>query len=134
MRRLRSRRNKNTKPNSDSAPTGTPTPAPTATLFWDVCTGTDDGPTVACVGVNVDVLMNAGSEEIEDVGDDTKLAEVAVCEEEVARVDGFGSVVLATASAFAKTPKSGVKSVVGQHPARASSVPSCAPQHQLEPA
>ena len=108
-----------------------PTPAPTATLFWDVCAGTDDGPAVASVRVNVDVLMTAGSERTEDVGDDTKLGEVAVCEEEVARDDDIGSVVLATASAFAKTPKSGVKSVVSQHPASTAPGPcSGAPQHQ----
>lgn len=132
MRRLRSRRNRKAKPNSDSAPTGTPTPAPTATFFWDECAGTDDGATVARVGVNIDRLKIVGSEGIEDVGDDTKLGEVAVCgEEEVTWVDDVGSVGLATASAFAKTPKSGVKSVVSQHPASTAPGPcSCAPQHQ----
>lgn len=61
----------------------------------------------------------------------TELRKVAVCEEEAARVDASESVLLASASAFAKVPKSGAKSAPLQQPAFSSSLPSRAPQHQL---
>lgn len=76
--------------------------------------------------------MNVVSERLGDVDEATELGEVAMYEEEAACVDGFGSVVLATASAFAKSPKLGLKSVLSQHPASILSGPSsCGPQHQL---
>ncbi len=120
-----------TRPQSDSTPTGTPTPVPTATLFWDGCAGPDDGSTGVGVGVDVRVVVTAGSGRLGDIGEATELGDVTVCEEGVASVDGFGSVVLTTVSAFAKTPKSGAKSVVSQHPASTTFGPtSDAPQHQ----
>ena len=96
-----------------------------------MCAGTDGGPTVARVRVNVDAVIIVGSERIDDVGDDIKLGEVEMCEEKVASVDDFRSVVLKTASGCTKFPGSSVKRVFWQHPAPASSVPSGAPQHQL---
>lgn len=135
MRRLRSRRNRNTKPNSDSAPTGIPTPAPTVTLFWDEGAGLDDGSTGAGVGVSVDVVVIAGSEKIEridDVGVDTELGEVAIFEDEVASVDDIRSVALAHVSGcMIKGPSSSEKRKLLQQPAPASAVASLAPQHQL---
>ena len=122
-----------TRLKSDSTPTGTATPVPTATLFWDGRAGPDDVATGVGVGVGIDVsvVVTAGSGRLDDIGEATELGEVAVCEEGGASVDGFGFVVLTTASAFAKTPKSGAKSVVSQHPASTTFGPcSDEPQHQ----
>lgn len=83
------------------------------------------------VGVGVDSIVIAGSERIDDVGVDTKLAEVAMCEDEVGSVDDFGSVVLENVSRGIKGPIISVKRVLWQHPAAASAVPSGEPQHQL---
>ena len=106
---------------SNSTPAERPTPVPTAILVWAGCVGPDDGSTSAGVGVIVDAVITADSERIDDVGDVTKLGEVAVCKEEVASVDKFGSVVLRTTCAFAKIPKSPGKSVFWQHPASVTS-------------
>ncbi len=77
------------------------------------------------------MVVTAGSGRLGDIGEATELGEVVVCEEGVSHVDGFGSVVLTTVSAFAKTPKSGAKRVVSQHPASTTFEPSSdAPQHQ----
>ena len=82
--------------------------------------------------VNVGVVVTAGSERLGDVDEATELGEVAMYEEEAACVDVSGSVVLATASAFTKSPKIGLKSKLSQHPASILSGPSsCGPQHQL---
>lgn len=103
VRRLRSRRNKSTRPKRISTATGTPTPVPTARLLRDDCAGSDE-PSTGEDGGRI-----ADSERLGDDWEATELGVIAVDEDEEGNKRSVGPAILTG-------PIAGLKTSPLQHP------------------